>query len=195
MWSTLEGEPVVGELVGKGLKLKPLYCVTTTWGQWRELHPDTTVLSLETGHARDYGEGVAYKSYFSSPKVMFEVPKHDDRLKDKDQVLAIRLDDITDDALAIAADFLKSKPVYHDSLGDTEFVVLTDVSGANRVYETRGTKFESFDGKVAVDSEGNEWAVDEAKLTNRDSTLKRLPSHRAFWFGWFAQFPETRLVK
>jgi hypothetical protein len=23
----------------------------------------------------------------------------------------------------------------------------------------------------------------------------RVPARRAFWFGWFAQFPETELVK
>ena len=27
------------------------------------------------------------------------------------------------------------------------------------------------------------------------ATLERLPAHRAFWFGWYAQFPKTELVK
>ena len=65
LWSTLKGEPVVGELVGKGIQLVPMHVVTTTWGQWRKLHPDTTVLSLDTGFDRDYDEGVAYREYFS----------------------------------------------------------------------------------------------------------------------------------
>jgi len=25
--------------------------------------------------------------------------------------------------------------------------------------------------------------------------LARLPARRAFWFGWFAQFPDTELVR
>jgi hypothetical protein len=38
--------------------------------------------------------------------------------------------------------------------------------------------------------------MDEGQLTapNGDS-LKRLPAHRAFWFGWHAAFPQTQLVK
>ena len=34
-WSTLAGEPVVGPLVGKKIKLKRRYVVTTTWPRRR----------------------------------------------------------------------------------------------------------------------------------------------------------------
>ena len=27
------------------------------------------------------------------------------------------------------------------------------------------------------------------------AVLRRLPAHRAFWFGWYAAYPATRLVK
>jgi len=38
--------------------------------------------------------------------------------------------------------------------------------------------------------------VGEAQLTGPGGeTLKRLPAHRAFWFGWYAAYPQTRLVK
>ncbi len=197
LWSTLEGEPVVGSLVGKGIQLVPMYAVTTTWGQWKELHPDTTVLSLETGHDRDYGEGAAYRPYLSNDKLMFEVPLHDDRLKNKDQVLAIRLDEMTSQRLVIAAEFLTEHPVYHDQLGETKFVVLTDESGANRVYESGDIRFQTLDGMTVTDSEGNPWQVTEPSLIQVESNrkLRRLPAHRVFWFGWYAQFPNTRLVK
>lgn len=92
MWSTIRGAPVIGPLVGKGIELKPLYVVTTTWGKWKQLHPETDVLSLRTGHTRDYGEGVAYRRYFATDRLMFTVPKLDDRLKNKDEVLIIRND-------------------------------------------------------------------------------------------------------
>ena len=59
MWSTLTGSPVLGPLAGKAIELKTLHVVTTTWGERKKRHPGTTALSLETGHERDYGEGVA----------------------------------------------------------------------------------------------------------------------------------------
>ena len=77
LWSTLHGTPVIGPLVGKGISLKRRSVVTTTWSEWKKRHPQTTVLSLDTGHRRDYGEGVAYQDYFSTDEVMFSVPQLD----------------------------------------------------------------------------------------------------------------------
>ena len=197
MWSTLTGTPVVGPLVGKGIELKVLYVVTTTWKEWRMRHPNTQVLSLDTGYRRDYGEGVAYQDYFATQRLMFTVPKLDERLPNKAEVLALRLPQAPADVLAIAADFLATRPVYHARIGNLSMVVLTDASGANRVYESRGVTFASWDQAAAArDSRGNVWHVDESRLTGpKGEALQRLPAHRAFWFGWYAAFPDTQLVK
>jgi len=197
LWSTLTGTPVVGPLVGKGIELKSLYVVTTTWKEWRKRHPGTLVLSLDTGHRRDYSEGAAYRDYFATDRLMFNVPKLDQRLPNKAEVLALRLSEAPNEQLAIAADFLAANRFYHDRIGGTGFVVLTDAGGANRVYEARKAVFASWDGGNAVrDRDGKIWKFDEDRLTGpRGEILKRLPAHRAFWFGWYAQYPNTRLVK
>lgn len=202
LWSTLQGKPVIGPMVEQGINLQRHYVVTTTWKQWRRQHPGTTVLSIETGFQRDYGEGVAYRDYFASDKLMFEVPSLDDRLEIKDQVLALRTTDQgVDEQLAISAAFLEQHSVYndqlgHDQLGQSGIVVLTDASGANRVYASGDVRFDTWDGqREAVDQQGRKWTVDEASLKFEQLVLPRVPAHRAFWFGWFAQFPETRLVK
>ena len=95
-----------------------------------------------------------------------------------------------------AVEFLEGQTVYHDSLGAVALVVLTDESGASRVYETRGRMFSRWDSQDGVwDESGARWTLSEPALTGPDQTsLRRLPSHRAFWFGWYAQYPETRLV-
>jgi hypothetical protein len=191
-WSTLKGEPVVGPLVGKGIQLQREHVVTTTWGDWKRLHPETTVLSLNTGHERDYGEGVAYRDYFATHDLMFDVPKSDKRLRNKDEILGLRDDG---NQLAISAAFLNKKPVYQSRVGNQSFVVVTDRSGANRVYEVGENQFKSLKGDTVVDQAGGEWKVAESALIKGSTKLKRLPAHRAFWFGWVAQFPETRLVK
>ena len=196
LWSTLTGEPVVGPLVGRGLKLTPLYVVTTTWGEWRRRHPDTQVLSLKTGHERDYGEGVAYRDYFSTDELMFTVPRLDGRLKNKAEVLALRFGGPGAPPTAIAAEFLAKSPIFHGRLGAQDYVVLTDKSGANRVYDSTGRKFNAEAQDRVRDERGQLWHPTEAALTAENGqTLVRLPAHRAFWFGWFAAFPETELVK
>jgi hypothetical protein len=197
LWSTLEGTPVLGPLAGKSIELKTLHVVTTTWGEWRKRHPGTTVLSLETGYLRDYSEGAAYRDYFSTDRLMFGVPKLDGRLPNKAEVLALRAGAKPGEQLAIAADFLAAHRVYHDRLGGRPFVVLTDASGANRVYEAGGARFVSWDGEASVrDSAGQAWKVAEDALAGPSGRmLRRLPAHRAFWFGWYSAYPATRLVK
>ena len=194
MWSTIRGEPVIGTLVGKGLKLEPLYVVTTTWGKWRSLHPETDVLSLETGHRRDYSEGAAYRAYFATDDLMFDVPLIDERLKNKQEVLVIRGDD--SDPVAIDTEFLRKNRVHHESIGDRNYVVITDASGANRVYETHEQKFESLAPPSGVlGTGGGVWEITESALISpKYEPLNRAPAHRAFWFGWHAAHPNTRLV-
>ncbi len=202
MWSTLNGAPVVGPLVGKGIVLPSLFVVTSTWGEWKKRHPGTLVLSLDTGHERDYSEGNAYRAYFATDQLMFGVPKVDNRLRNKAEILALRFNDSAaspsaNSQLAISADFLNKNPVYQDQLGKTAFVVFTDASGANRVYESKGKRFGSYDrDSSAKDATGGQWQVDEASLKGPGGeTLKRLSAHRAFWFGWYSAHPTTRLVK
>ena len=193
MWSTLLGKPVVGSLVGKGIRLERLSLVTTTWGQWKRRHPNTTVLSLQTGHRRDYGEGVAYHDYFATDKLMFTVPEIDKRLLNKDSVLALRNDE---QQVAIAIKFLVKNQVYHTQLGDQKLVVLTEPDGAARVYDAGDVKFKSWNGfNEAVDTDGRKWQVLEDSLVSGDLKLARTPSHNVFWFGWVSQFPETMLIK
>ncbi|MEO7414839.1 MAG: DUF3179 domain-containing protein [Opitutaceae bacterium] len=196
LWSTLTGEPVVGPLVGRGLKLTPLFVVTTTWGEWRRRHPETKVLSLKTGHERDYGEGVAYRNYFATDELMFSVPQLDGRLKNKAEVLALRFGGPAVRPAAVSVEFLRKNPIFHGRLGTQDYVVLTDASGGNRAFETGGRKFSGGTGDAVRDERGRLWRMTEPALVSESGEeLARLPAHRAFWFGWFSAFPETELIK
>lgn len=197
MWNTVRGEPVLGPLVDKGIALEHLSVVTTTWKEWRRRHPNTKVLSLNTGHRRDYGEGVAYADYFATDQLMFNTPFDDQRLANKQEVLALRFAAAPDKQLAIDTDYLNNNPVFHHQIGAQKFVVLTDKTGANRVYDPGTVKFRNYDGlDTAFDQTGRSWTVSEQSLVASDgSELDRLPYHRAFWFGWHAAYPETQLIQ
>lgn len=200
LWSSLDGTPVIGPLVGAGLHLSLLPVVTTTWGEWRREHPDTTVLSLDTGYRRDYSEGAAYRGYFSTDALMFQVPAIDPRLRNKDEVLVPRLtEDGGEKPLVIATRFLQDHRVYNVDVGHQRLVVVTTTTGANRVYKSGSHRFAAgSDDDHLVDAGGEMWIVKENQLRSaRDPklALPRVPAHRAFWFGWFAQHPDTLLIK
>ena len=163
LWSTMRGAPVVGPLAGKGIALKSGAVVTTTWGEWRRRHPATRVLSLDTGHRRDYAEGAAYRDYYATDELMFQVPVLDTRLKNKDEVFTLLLPGHPEAPLAISAAFLAATPVHHDAIEDTPLVVLTDLSGANRAYASEDVTFTRYDGDRQVeDGSGMIWTMDRA---------------------------------
>jgi len=195
LWSTLEGQPVVGPLVGKGIRLPWRSVVTTTWGEWKKRHPDTSVLSLDTGHRRDYSEGEAYRAYFATDDLMFRVPKLDRRLANKDEVLALSTLDRRS-PLAISAKFLKRNPTYHVTLDGNELLVLTDDTGGNRVFEVEpDERFSRTKAGDLVDGDGKRWRISESAIVDDEGQRRSsYPAHRAFWFAWQAQFPETRLI-
>lgn len=200
LWSTVWGEPVIGPLVGKGIQLDYLSTVTTTWGEWRKLHPTTEVLSLNTGYKRDYAEGVAYHDYFANDQIMFAVPKaQSENIKNKQSILAIRLqDDTSTDPVAISVKFLKRHPLYKYNIGSTNLLILTDKTGANRVYDIQNKGFTKYNRSknFVVDDQGDYWTLHEDHLKNKNGeTLKRFEAFNAFWFGWQAAYPNTLLIK
>ncbi len=92
LWSQAKREAVTGPLTGT--KLRAIPSVLTTWKRWRRLHPDTLVLSIETGFRRNYGRD-PYKSYFKSPFAFLGFKgKGDKRLPEKELVLGIEVEGV-----------------------------------------------------------------------------------------------------
>ena len=94
---------------------------------------------------------------------------------------------------------MKKNPVFRTELAGHRLTILTTRFGANRVFKTGKESFQRLlrDDRV-VDDNGKTWKMTEDGLIsegNPDRVLARVPAFRAFWFGWFAQYPETRLIK
>ncbi|MGD9902748.1 MAG: DUF3179 domain-containing protein [Vicinamibacterales bacterium] len=197
LWSALEGVPVVGPLVGLDVRLSFHPVVTTTWAEWKREHPDTTVVSIDTGFDRDYGENAAYRDYFSHDRLMFETPTSDSRLKNKAEVVALRPEVIGGIAAAIPVDTLRRSPVFAFEVGTRRLVAITSKGGANRVFDRGDRIFRPGpDDQTVLDELGRPWTVTSMALVAADGQrLAILPSHRVFWFGWVAQHPTTQLIR
>ncbi|MEK6922435.1 MAG: DUF3179 domain-containing (seleno)protein [Nanoarchaeota archaeon] len=87
-WNQISGKAIVGELVG--LKLSKVPIDTLKWKDWKELHPDTQVLSKNTGFIRDYSR-YPYGDYESSSRIIFPVENEDNRLQEKEIVYGIEI--------------------------------------------------------------------------------------------------------
>lgn len=79
----------------EGLTLPILPSELVSWADWRSRHPDTLVLSRDTGHRRDYA-GTAYADYFRTDRIMFDIPGYEGpttRFKNKDLFVIAFTDD------------------------------------------------------------------------------------------------------
>jgi hypothetical protein len=89
LWSQIAMEAVAGPETGA--KLKPIFLEHTTWGDWRTKHATTLVLSLHTGHARNYNRD-PYLGYAQRPDLMFAVTRLNQRYHPKEWVLGVTVD-------------------------------------------------------------------------------------------------------
>lgn len=185
LWNQFTGKPVVGPLTGSGIELKVRPVAITSWAAWYKQHPDTKVLSLETGFERDYTPGQPYAEYFASADLMFPALVEDKRLEAKDYVYAVRVD-----GLAKAWPLLdfKGTKVINDRIGDLPIVLIGDSDTRTvRAYlrpDDRDVKA-SGDLSTAVVYDGAVWKIEEAGLVALDGqVMERLPGHIAYWFAW-----------
>jgi hypothetical protein len=74
----------------KGTLLKPIITASTTWKKWKALHPDTKVLSTETGHSRNYDRS-PYGNYNQERDLYFPVKNQSDKYHPKELVIGIKI--------------------------------------------------------------------------------------------------------
>ena len=87
-WSQIGGRAIIGPLTGMELKQFP--ADVTTWGEWKKVHPDSEVLSRETGSRRRYGTD-PYGDYYESRRLISSVEDSDDSLHPKAVVFGIEV--------------------------------------------------------------------------------------------------------
>jgi hypothetical protein len=90
LWSQVQTKGISGPAAGRQLTAIP--CELTTWGSWQARHPDTLVLSPNTGHTRDYTRN-PYEAYLGSRQLMFPAEPVSMRLPAKERVLGVWVDD------------------------------------------------------------------------------------------------------
>lgn len=88
LWSQILSKAVSGPMVGRALKTLPV--AHTSWQSWRKKHPNTQVLSTDTGFGRDYSRS-PYGDYDENGAIYFPVSKESRAYHPKERVLGIEL--------------------------------------------------------------------------------------------------------
>ena len=209
LWVELSGRPVVGELAAQDDGLESIPSVVSTWGEWLMRHPDSSVLSIATGHDRVYQPGNPYGGYYQSSLLLFPIRALRDDLPHKERVFGVERGGR---AKAFAVGSLVQAGVLNDAIGDEALVlvanegriqvegeselagpVVYDAGAAVRAYRAEGHRFDRGpDERSLVDEAGGVWRITEPSLIGpQGEKLPRLAGSLVYWFGWQSVHPET----
>lgn len=134
LWSQILAQAVAGPLKGKRLEMIPL--THTSWSDWRRRHPDTLVLSTDTGHPRDYTRD-PYAGYETSSAIWFKVAHQDGRYHPKELVIGVEVDGRF--KAYPFAELVRGPREFRDTVGDRPVVVrFNPEHRTGAVYDSNG---------------------------------------------------------
>ena len=190
-WSQALGMAVTGELTGYKLDLVPFDVIT--WGDWKTLHPDTLVLTTDTGHIRSYATD-PYGNYYTEPRIMFPVEHKDDRMHPKEIILGFNYENVYK---AYKQSDVESMIVINDNIDDNHVMLVSLFSENTRAFDRNldgiVLDFEYVENKILDTQTNSEWNYDGLSISGQylGKQLERLPMEPGFWFEWVAFHPET----
>lgn len=164
LWSQVLGLAVSGPLAGR--KLEMIEVENTAWPAWRKAHPDTQVLSRDTGYPRNYKRD-PYQWYDLSPQINFPVAHLSYAYHPKMYVLGLVLG------------------------GEERVYPFSELDAvAERAPDRRHVKIRDTVGGQPIVVHYDAVAL-SAKVTGADG--QAIPSTMAYWFAWYTFHPHSRI--
>ncbi len=190
-WSQGLGMAIMGELSGDTLDTIPFDVIS--WGDWKSMHPDTLVLTTDTGHIRSYATD-PYGDYYTNPRILFPVDNSDNRIHPKELILGFQQDNIFK---AYKQSDVESNGIINDTVGDSSILLVSMFSGNARIFdrtindETLDFTFE--DGILYDTKTRSVWNYDGVSISGdmRGEQLSRLSINPGFWFSWISFHQDT----
>ncbi len=199
-WPQMNRQAGCGERDGTQLAMAPV--IEMSWAGWQALHPDTEVLSGQTGFPRNYAEsGYPYGDYEveNNSRLLVTLPI-DPRRPPKERVLGIPGTDavaypfgLLDDGspMRALADTIDGQPVviFWDRAKRAAMAYRPVVDGSP-------VTFEIHEGRIEDTTTGSAWEVDGRAVEGELAGARLEPiaeAYVAFWFAW-AVFEENTRV-
>jgi hypothetical protein len=169
--------------------LREFRLVWTTWDRWQTQHPETSVLSTDTGYAKNYnrdpyGRYNPRGGYYETANTLFPTLNQDERYEPKRVFMGART---AQGAAAFLKDAVRENGVMTGEIGDTPVLAVHDTRYDSAfVYRNPDeTTFEP-DGDTVVGPDGTGHDPDALPLS-------RIHTFDAMWFAWAGYYPETNV--
>lgn len=216
VWLQVGGRAIRGSMVGTVLKTAPM--TDTTWKKWKQLYPDTLVMSPETPYVQNYTPRGAKlyrgtKKGFPQRYFRTSLVQGDARMSPWDMVLGVILNDpnapkdkpkasyhcyplnALKAAGGVVQETLQGQEVvaFYDEENDSAIAFLRKVEGKTLTFSLK----KEDDGTIHyTDKEtGSVWDFEGRAQSGslKGRSLTRLEGHLSEWYGWAAYFGSTTI--
>jgi hypothetical protein len=201
LWSQMMVQGVCGDFAGAPAPLRPV--VQSTWAAWRTWHPETTVVSFNTGFSRNYGN-YPYGAYdqVGDESLLFPASQIDRRRPLKELTLGLV------EAAGVKGypyGTLGERSAFNDVVGGRPIVVVYDRNAEMALAFDRRADGETLTFAVAEtggfpfhlrDVEtGSRWTLDGEAVDGplAGSRVEQVATFSAMWFAWAIFHPNTEL--
>ncbi|MGH2581962.1 MAG: DUF3179 domain-containing protein, partial [Anaerolineales bacterium] len=198
LWSQLLFQSIKGGYNGQPLQV--LHGVHTTWGAWKDLYPETTVLSARQMGRRDEIFD-PYALYYHSGATGIGGENPDPRLDGKTLIIGLTFGG---ESIAYPFDLIREANVINAILSEAPFLLvynpeLNSVTAFDRATQSGVLTFQqSPTSSMLIDMEtSSTWDPQLGQAIDgplAGEQLTRLTAPLAFWFAWADLHPETVLV-
>jgi hypothetical protein len=195
LWSQAMAEGIVGKYAGTKLERVPFD--VAYWKEWKQLYPDSKILSRDTGSNRPYGVD-PYGDYYTNSDVLFPISNRDDRLGLKEIVVGF---DNKGQYKAYKLQEIEDNKVINDQVNGKSITLFSSYPFMIRAYDpiAQGQTLEftyNPKSKNFLDEQtGSEWNFEGKAISGqmKGKQLTRLPFDEGFWFEWVAFHPKTEI--
>jgi hypothetical protein len=200
LWPQMNRQANCGANVGTSLDMLPV--AVMQWDHWTDIHPDTKVVSENTGHGRNYtARNYPYGNYNdkNNGRLLFDGTPIDDRRPPKERLLgipegdgglAIPFGELDDGSTARAVEV---------TVGGREVVVFwnrdaRDAMAYRPMLDGQSLSFSvNENGRFVDDQTGRTWTLDGRALDGSARLDPIETAYMSFWFAWAVFQPETTL--
>lgn len=184
----------------KGYQLETVPTFWTTWEQAKEAYPDALVLSIETGHMRNYTND-PYGSYtqdypgnYYQEERLFFPALNDDEDNTFEKKYPITGVKFNNEFAAVDPALVKEENVVLFTLDDQEFLAVYDqtISAVRVFINDRELSFDPED-MMFTDGDGMTYTIQG--IAEDGGRLLSPTYFDVMWFAWFGFYPDTLVLK
>ena len=194
-WSQMRQQSINGELIN--LTPNNFTVVETIWGVWKNMYPETKVLSTNTGFDKDYND-YPYGDFKTSTNILFPVCATNNFYHPKKRIHAVVLNNT---AKVYSSDSFISDGFLIDTFQDKSILVVGNSTFINSFILTNSFNSLEFEyiynnsEAILRDNENNQWnifgeAISGPRLGQK---LERTNSFMSYWFAIESFYPNPEI--